>query len=248
MSTFPFARERLDAVLFDLDGVLTATAKVHAACWKKTFDDFLRAHADSSSEPFVPFDIDTDYKRHVDGKPRYDGVSSFLDSRSIRLPYGDSGDPVDRETVCGLGNRKSEMVVDALETDGVESYEGSVALVKLLRHEGFKTAVVSASNNCEAVLEAAGIAELFEVRVDGLVATRLKLPGKPAPDTFIEAARKLGVEPARAAVVEDAIAGVEAGRDGSFGLVIGVAREGDPRALREHGAHIVVSDLAELLP
>jgi alpha,alpha-trehalase len=248
MSAYPFSRERLDAVLFDLDGVLTATAKVHAACWKKMFDDFLRRRAESSAEPFVPFDIDSDYKRYVDGKPRYDGVSSFLDSRGIWLPYGDPEDPVDRETVCGLGNRKSEMVVDALETEGVESYEGSVALVKLLRRDGFKTAVVSSSNNCEAVLNAAGIAELFDVRVDGLVAGRLSLPGKPAPDTFIEAAKELGVEPARAAVVEDAIAGVEAGRDGGFGLVIGVAREGDPRALREHGAHIVVSDLGELLP
>jgi alpha,alpha-trehalase len=248
MSDFPFVRERLDAVLFDLDGVLTATARVHAACWKKTFDDFLRGHADRTGEPFVPFDIDKDYKRHVDGRPRYDGVAGFLESRSIRLPYGDPGDPAERETICGLGNRKSERVVGALKSGGVESYEGSVALVKLLRRDGFKTAVVSASNNCAAVLEAAGIADLFDVRVDGLVADRLKLPGKPAPDTFIEAARELGVEPARAAVVEDAIAGVEAGRDGKFGLVIGVAREGDPRALREHGAHIVVSDLGELLP
>lgn len=248
MSEFPFHRERLDAVLFDLDGVLTATAKVHAACWKKMFDDFLRRRAELGSEPFVPFDIDSDYKRHVDGKPRYDGVVGFLESRGIRLPYGDPDDPADRETVCGLGNRKSEMVVVVLETEGVESYEGSVALVKLLRREGFKTAVVSSSNNCEAVLRAAGIEELFDVRVDGLVAARLQLPGKPAPDTFVEAARELAVKPARAAVVEDAIAGVEAGRDGGFGLVVGVAREGDPQSLRDHGAHIVVADLGELLP
>jgi alpha,alpha-trehalase len=248
MSDFPFSRQRLDAVLFDLDGVLTATAKVHAACWKKMFDDFLARRAEHGGERFVPFDIDSDYKRYVDGKPRYDGVSSFLESRGIRLPYGRPDDPVDRETVCGLGNRKSEMVVVALETEGVESYEGSVALVKLLRREGFKTAVVSSSNNCEAVLKSAGIAELFDVRVDGLVAARLELPGKPAPDTFVEAARKLGVEPARAAVVEDAIAGVEAGRDGGFGLVVGVDREGAPQTLREHGAHIVVADLGELLP
>jgi alpha,alpha-trehalase len=212
------------------------------------FDDFLRRRAERGGGPFVPFDIDADYKRYVDGKPRYDGVSSFLESRGVRLPYGDPDDPVDRETLCGLGNRKSEMVTGVLETEGVESYAGSVALVRLLRREGFKTAVVSSSNNCEAVLKAAGIADLFDVRVDGKVAARLELPGKPAPDTFVEAARELGVDPARAAVVEDAIAGVEAGRDGGFGLVVGVARDGDPRTLREHGAHVVVADLGELLP
>jgi alpha,alpha-trehalase len=242
------SRDRLDAVLFDLDGVLTATARVHAACWKRMFDDFLKRRAERRDESFVPFDIEVDYKRHVDGKPRYDGVSSFLESRDIDLPYGEPSDPVDRDTVCGLGNRKSAMVVHVLNTDGVEPYPGSVALVELLRRRGFKTAVVSSSNNCEAVLEAAGITALFDVRVDGMVADRLGLAGKPAPDTFLAAARELGVEPERAAVVEDAIAGVEAGRDGGFGLVVGVAREGDPGALREHGAHIVVADLGELLP
>jgi alpha,alpha-trehalase len=244
---FPINRDNIDAVLFDLDGVLTATATIHAACWKRTFDEFLSRRAEGTGETVRPFDKDSDYKLYVDGKPRYDGVSSFLESRGIELPYGDPSDPADRETVCGLGNRKTDMVARVLEEEGVEAFEGSVALVRRLRDEGIKTAVVSSSNNCEAVLRAAGIAGLFDAVVDGGVAVRLGLPGKPAPDTFLEAARRLGVEPDRAVVVEDALAGVQAGRDGGFGLVIGVNREGDAAALRDGGADLVVSDLGEIL-
>ena len=241
-------RERFDAVLFDLDGVLTATAKVHAAAWKKTFDEFLRHRSDQRGEPFVPFEIETDYKLYVDGKPRYDGVTSFLESRGIELPRGEATDPANADTVCVIGNHKSDLVLAVLESDGVEAYEGSVALVKLLRRDGVKTGVVSSSNNCREVLQAAGIEDLFDVRVDGVVASRLSLPGKPAPDTFLEAARELGVEPGRTVVVEDAIAGVQAGRAGGFALVIGVDRHDEATALRDNGADIVVSDVGELLP
>jgi beta-phosphoglucomutase family hydrolase len=241
-------RDKFGAVLFDLDGVLTDTAKVHAACWKSMFDDFLRQRADERDEPFQPFDITTDYKLYVDGRPRYDGVRSFLESRAIELPSGDPNEPPNNETICGLGNRKDEMVTEAFESEGVEAYEGSVALVAHLREQGIKTAVVSASSNCEAVLKAAGIADLFDARVDGVVIAQLNLAGKPAPDTFLKAAEELGVEPKRAVVVEDAISGVQAGRDGGFGLVIGVDRKGDAEALRENGANIVVADLGEMLP
>jgi beta-phosphoglucomutase family hydrolase len=239
--------EQFDAVLFDLDGVLTDTAKVHAACWKKMFDEFLRNQVAQTGEPFRPFDIDTDYKQYVDGKLRYEGVRSFLHSRGIRLPDGDPGDPAHRETICGLGNRKNDLIQEVLATDGVEVYDRSLPFVHHLRSVGIRTAIVSASRNCPAVLAAAGLADFFDVRVDGEVAARLHLAGKPAPDTFLEAARQLGVEPARAVVVEDAIAGVQAGRAGQFGLVIGVARKGEEDALRENGADIVVADLSELL-
>jgi alpha,alpha-trehalase len=241
-------KDKFDAVLFDLDGVLTDTAKVHAACWKSMFDDFLRKRTDERGEPLQPFDITTDYKLYVDGRPRYDGVRSFLESRAIELPYGDPNEPPNYETVCGLGNRKDEIVTEAFESEGVEAYEGSVALVRHLREQGIKTAVVSASSNCEAVLRFTGIADLFDARVDGVAIAQLNLAGKPAPDTFLKAAEQLGVEPKRAVVVEDAISGVQAGRDGGFGLVIGVDRKGDAEALRENGANIVVADLGEMLP
>jgi beta-phosphoglucomutase family hydrolase len=243
----PIAEGRFDAVLFDLDGVLTATAKLHATCWKKMFDEYLQQRAAATGEPFQPFEIATDYKQYVDGKLRYDGVRGFLESRSINLPWGDPEDPPDRETVCGLGNRKTELIQEALATGGVEVFESSIALVRQLRDAGIKTAVVSASKNCEAILRAAGIADLFDTRVDGIVAARLELPGKPAPDTFLEAARQLGAEPERAVVVEDAVSGVQAGRAGGFGLVVGVDRKGDPEALRNNGADVVVADLSELL-
>lgn len=241
------ARDRFDAVLFDLDGVLTATARLHSACWKRMFDEFLAKRAADGAEPFQPFEIATDYKRYVDGKLRYDGVQSFLRSRSIDLPWGDPDDPADRETVCGLGNRKNELIGELLDTQGVDVFEESIAWVHQVRRQGFATAVVSASKNCERVLRAAGIADLFDHRVDGVVAAELDLPGKPAPDTFLEGARRLGVEPERAVVVEDAVSGVQAGRAGGFGLVIGVDRTGDPDALREGGADLVVGDLGELL-
>ena len=240
--------QKFDAVLFDMDGVLTATAKVHAASWKKMFDDFLKKRAAETGEPFIPFEIKTDYKLYVDGKLRDEGVKTFLESRSIKLPLGEVDDPPDSETVLGLGNRKNELVNKIIETEGVDIYDGSIALVRHLREQGIKTAVVSASKNCEAVLQVTGITELFDVVVDGNVAARLDLPGKPAPDTFLQAAQMLDTDPQRAVVVEDAISGVQAGRAGNFGLVIGVDRHGEPDSLRNNGADIVVDDLDKLLP
>jgi len=233
--------------LFDLDGVLTQTAKVHAAAWKQMFDEFLRERAEQTGEPFQEFDARADYDRHVDGKPRYEGVASFLGSRGIELPTGTPDDPPDARTVDGLGNRKNELVVALIERDGVEAYAGSVRYVEAARDAGLRRVVVSSSTNCRDVLQAAGIIDLFEEIVDGVVAAREGLKGKPAPDTFAEGARRVGVERAQAAVFEDALAGVEAGRAGAFGHVVGVDRVGQAEALREHGADVVVSDLAELL-
>ena len=240
--------QKFDAVLFDMDGVLTATAKVHAASWKKMFDDFLKKRSTETGDPFKPFDIKNDYKLYVDGKLRDEGVSSFLESRGIKLPFGDAGEPPDRETIIGLGNRKNDLVSKIIETEGVDIFEGSLALVRHLRKKGIKTAVVSASKNCETVLKVTGITDLFDVMVDGNVAARLGLPGKPAPDTFLKAAQMLDTNPERAVVVEDAISGVQAGRAGEFGLVIGVDRHGEPDSLRNNGADIVVDDLDKLLP
>jgi beta-phosphoglucomutase family hydrolase len=237
----------MTACLFDLDGVLTQTAKVHAAAWKEMFDAYLEERAKRTGERFVPFDPVADYDQYVDGKPRYDGVRSFLASRGIELPEGAPNDPPSAETVHGLGNRKNELVLALLKRDGVEAYEGSVRYVQAVRADGLHTAVVSASANCKDVLEAARIANLFEVRIDGIVVEQRHLRGKPAPDTFLDAAKELGVQPAEAAVFEDALAGVEAGRAGRFGFVVGVDRTGQREALLEHGADIVVSDLAELL-
>jgi len=237
----------LEALLFDLDGVVTDTARLHADCWKRTFDGYLRDRAERRGAGFVPFEIDTDYRQHVDGKPRYDGVRAFLASRGIELPEGERSDPPNAETVCGLGNRKNLLVTEAIRPDTIEVYEGSVELVRRARKAGQKTAIVSSSANARAVLEAAEITDLFDVRVDGVVAAERSLPGKPAPDTFLEAARELGVAPAQAAVIEDAVAGVQAGRAGAFGLVVGIARHDDRQLLRENGADQVVSDLSELL-
>jgi beta-phosphoglucomutase family hydrolase len=239
---------RFDAALFDMDGVLTATAKLHAAAWKRTFDEFLKRRADAREQIFVPFDIGDDYLQYVDGKPRIDGVQSFLTSRGIELPSGGPTDPADVETVCGLGNRKNELVNRMMASEGVEAYPGSVRAINFLKAHGYKTAVVSSSENCAAVLRAAGIDSLFDVRVDGQTAADQGLAGKPEPDMFLAAARELGVEAGRAIVVEDAIAGVQAGKRGGFGLVIGVAREGNAAALRNQGADLVVEDLGELLP
>jgi beta-phosphoglucomutase family hydrolase len=237
------------AFLFDLDGVLTQTAKVHAAAWKEMFDAFLRKRAETSGESFVPFEIAADYGPYVDGKLREDGVRGFLTSRGIELPEGDADDPPDADTIHGLATRKNAKVLGLIEEQGVDVYEGSVRFVEVVRDAGIRRAVVSASKNCEAVLEAAGIEALFEVRVDGVVAARESLQGKPKPDTFLAAARRFGLEPAACAVVEDALAGVEAGRAGNFGWVVGVDRVGDGHAdaLRDHGADIVVGDLSELL-
>jgi beta-phosphoglucomutase family hydrolase len=240
-------RDQYDAVLFDLDGVITDTAKIHAACWKQMFDEYLQKRATQSGEAFRPFDPVEDYRLHVDGKPRFDGVRDFLRSRGIRLPEGSPHDPPQAETVGGLGNRKNHLVTRAIEEKGVEAYEGSVRFIGQLHRHGFKVAVVSSSENCEAVLRAADVEALFEVRVDGAMVEAQHLAGKPAPDTFLIAARLLGVEPGRAVVVEDALSGVEAGLAGNFGLVVGVARRGNAEELRRHGAHLVVSDLGELV-
>jgi beta-phosphoglucomutase family hydrolase len=239
--------ESVRAGLFDLDGVLTQTAKVHAAAWKEMFDGFLSERATKDGEPFRPFDPVADYDEYVDGKPRYDGVRSFLAARGIDLPEGAESDPDAAETVHALGNRKNEIVLRMIHEQGVEAYEGSVRYVRAARDAGLKTAVVSSSSNCREVLVAAGIEELFEQRIDGLVAERDHLEGKPAPDTFLAGARALGVGPEQAAVFEDALAGVAAGRAGGFACVVGVDRVGQADELRAHGADLVVSDLAELL-
>jgi beta-phosphoglucomutase family hydrolase len=239
--------EGVRACLFDLDGVLTQTAKVHAAAWKEMFDAFLRERAAKAGEPFRPFDPVADYDEYVDGKPRYDGVRSFLAARSIELPEGEESDPPGVETVTGLGNRKNELVLHVIRKQGVEAYEGSVRYVRAAREAGLHRAVVSSSSNCRELLAAAGIEDLFEERIDGLVAERDHLKGKPAPDTFLAGARALGVAPRQAAVFEDALAGVAAGRAGGFACVVGVDRVGQADELREHGADLVVSDLAELL-
>ena len=240
-------RDRYDAVLFDLDGVITNTANMHAACWKQMFDEYLQKRAAGRGEPFRPFELATDYRIYVDGKPRFDGVRDFLTARGIQLQEGSPDDPPQAETVCGLGNRKNELVNKVIEEVGVEPYEGTVKLIHQLRDQGFKIAVVTSSQNCEAVLKAAKLDAFFEVRVDGNTIHAQQLAGKPAPDTFLTAAQQLGVDPKRAVVVEDAISGVEAGRNGNFGLVIGVARKGNAEELQQHGAHLVVNDLGELV-
>ncbi|HET7755051.1 MAG TPA: HAD-IA family hydrolase, partial [Anaeromyxobacteraceae bacterium] len=219
---------------------------MHAAAWKELFDAYLRERSVETGEPFVPFEIETDYAHHVDGKPRLDGVADFLASRRIELPMGSADDAPDARTIHALGRRKDEYFLRRLEQDGVEVYEPSIALVRALRALDIATAVVSSSNNCAAVLEKAGVSDLFDTRVDGLDLTRQRLRGKPAPDSFLEAARRLGVEPARAVVVEDAIAGVEAGRDGGFCCVIGVDHGGRSMALRSAGADVVVTTLSQV--
>lgn len=235
------------ACLFDLDGVLTQTAKVHASAWKQMFDEYLRRRADRGGEQFVAFDRVHDYDEYVDGKPRHDGVSSFLASRGITLPQGSADDPPRAETIDGLGNRKNEIVLKMIHQEGVQAYEGSVRYVEAARAAGLRRAVVSSSTNCRDVLAAAGIEDLFEAVVDGDVAEREHLRGKPAPDTFLAGARALGARSGEAAVFEDALAGVEAGRAGGFGFVVGVDRVGQADALRAHGADLVVSDLGDLL-
>jgi beta-phosphoglucomutase family hydrolase len=235
------------ACLFDLDGVLTQTAKLHAAAWKKTFDAFLSERAARSGEQLVPFDEVADYDDYVDGKPRAEGVRSFLAARGIELPEGLPSDGPEAETIHGLGNRKNELVLALIHDQGIEAYEGSIRYVRAVRAAGLLRAVVSSSTNTSEVLAAAAIDDLFEVEIDGLVAEREHLQGKPAPDTFLAAARELRVSADRAAVFEDALAGVAAGRAGGFGFVVGVDRVGQGEELRRRGADIVVSDLAELL-
>ena len=234
------------ACLFDLDGVLTDTAKVHAAAWKEMLDEYLRARAERTGEEIAPFE-QSDYDEYVDGKPRYDGVRSFLASRGIEVPEGKPDDPPSAETVCGLGNRKNEIVLRVIHEHGVDAYPGSRRYLEAVQTAGLRPAVVSSSTNTREVLRAAGIEGLFEAVIDGVVAEREHLQGKPAPDTYLAAAKALGVSPEEAAVFEDALAGVEAGRAGGFGCVVGVDRVGHATQLREHGATVVVKDLEELL-
>ncbi|MBX6722170.1 MAG: beta-phosphoglucomutase family hydrolase [Dactylosporangium sp.] len=234
------------ACLFDLDGVLTQTAAVHRAAWKEAFDAFLRRRAERNHEAFEPFDPDRDYNEYVDGRPRADGVRTFLSSRGISVPSGVPEDPPDRDTVYGIGNRKNEIYLRRLHSDGVQVYEGSVAYARAARAAGLRVAIVSASANTRAVLDVTGLADLPEVVVDGVLAAAKRLNGKPDPDTFLTAAGMLQVSPGQAAVFEDAIAGVEAGRAGGFRYVVGVDRVGQADELRRRGADVVVSDLAEL--
>jgi beta-phosphoglucomutase family hydrolase len=243
----PTLPDAISACLFDLDGVLTQTATVHATAWKQMFDAYLLDRSRQTGEPFRPFELAKDYVEYVDGKLRQDGVRAFLDSRGIVLPEGSADDPPTARTVHGLGTRKNDLVLELIERDGVAVYEGSVRFVEAVRDAGLRRAVVSASRNCHEVLMAAGIDDLFELRIDGIVADANHLRGKPAPDMFLAAAGVLGVDPAHGAVFEDAVAGVEAGRAGGFGWVVGVDRVGQANALRSHGADIVVGDLSELL-
>lgn len=233
---------KFDVAIFDMDGVLTRTAKIHAAAWKAVFDEY----REKSHGEWPPFDKSDDYLRYVDGKPRYEGVQSFLESRNIQLPYGKPEDSPGKETIYGLGNQKNRLFQDLLQTRGVEVYESGIELVRRLRGAGIKTAVVSSSKNCAAVLNGAKIEALFETRVDGVESEKLGLKGKPSPDIFLEAARRLGTRPGQAVVVEDALAGVEAGKRGGFGRVIGVNRGGSKAALKQRGADVVVSALSEI--
>ena len=243
----PITLREFDAVLFDLDGVLTTTRTLHAAAWKRAFDGFLSAWDARRGTTTAPFDERADYITYVDGKPRQEGAGDFLAARGIQLPEGRPDSSPEEESVWGLGNRKQLSVEEEMERAGVEVFPGSVAWVRELREAGLKTAVVSSSRNCAAVLAYAGITDLFDTSIDGDKALELGLAGKPSPDTFLEAARRLGVSPDRAVVVEDALAGVKAGRAGRFGLVVGVDRDGRATELAAHGAGLVVSDLGELL-
>ena len=235
--------ESIQACLFDLDGVVTRTAVVHAAAWKETFDAFLR---ERDGENFRPFDSAADYDEYVDGRPRADGVRTFLASRGIELPEGKPDDPPDAATVNGIGNRKNALVLEKIRTDGVEAYDGTLRYIAAVRDQGLRTAIVSSSANTRDVLRSLDAEGLFDVRIDGVVARERGLPGKPHPDTFLAAARDLGVEPSRAAVFEDALAGMDAGRSGHFGYVVGLDRVGQTDALYSHGADVVVKDLDEL--
>jgi len=239
--------DEIRGCLFDLDGVLTQTAKVHAAAWKQMFNDYLRERSKRTGEKFVPFDSVADYDEYVDGKPRADGTRSFLQSRGITLPEGNDDDPPDAETIHGLGNRKNQILLRIIHDNGVEAYPGSVAYVRAVRDAGLPRAVVSSSANAHDVLVAAGIDDLFDARIDGVVAEREHLRGKPAPDTYLAGARALGLRPPTSAVFEDALAGVASGKAGGFGFVVGVDRVGQADALKQHGADVVVTDLADLM-
>jgi len=231
-----------DAVIFDLDGVVTKTALVHAAAWKEMFDEYLRLRAQREGAPFQEFTIEGDYRMYVDGKPRYKGVQSFLESRGINIPWGEATDEVAEETVCGLGNRKNIAFRHVLETNGVREYPSTVSLIKELKSRGVRIGVASSSKNCQFVLQSAHLEDLFETRVDGVVSVELGLKGKPAGDIFVRAAENVGVKPERSVVVEDAVSGVQAGVNGGFGLVIGLAREDNGEDLKKNGARVVIED------
>lgn len=243
--TVPVGRGTYDAMVVDLDGVVTDTASVHAAAWKQLFDDYLAARAERTGEPFVPFEPD-DYRRHVDGKPRYDGVRDFLAARGITLPEGEPADPPDRETVCGLGNRKDAAFNERLARDGVSVFDTTVEVLRRARRARMGVALFSSSRNTRQVLHRAGLEDLFDAIVDGVDAEELGLPGKPHPAVPLEAAARIGAKPERTVLVEDAVAGVEAGRRGGFRLVVGVDRTGHGDDLRAHGADVVVTDLVEI--
>ena len=238
--------EALDAILVDLDGVITETAKTHAQAWKRMFDEYLKGRAERLSGSHEPFNLKRDYKRYVDGKPRMEGVACFLQSRNIYLPRGEESDLPGKETICGLGNRKNQIYLNTIRQQGVEVYQSSLDFIRRIRRRGLRVAVVTSSRNCGEVLRDADISDVFDAQVDGIVAREWMLEGKPAPDTYLEAARRLGVKPGRAAVIEDSISGVQAGKAGNFGLVIGVNRAGDAELLQQSGADVVVSDLGEL--
>jgi beta-phosphoglucomutase family hydrolase len=239
--------DEVRACLFDLDGVLTDTASVHRKAWKEMFDEFLQRWSKRSDARFVPFDDDADYSSYVDGKTRADGVRSFLDSRGISLPEGDPDDDTDTETVNGLGNRKNDAFLKSVHRDGVKVFDGSRRYLQACADAGLRIAVVSSSANTREVLESTGLDQYVEQRVDGVTMREEHIAGKPAPDSYLAAAKRLGVKAGEAAVFEDALSGVEAGHGGHFGVVVGVDRVGHADALREHGADVVVSDLADLL-
>ena len=236
-------QKRIRALIFDLDGVITQTARVHAQAWKRMFDTYLVNRGHREGKKYEPLSIATDYRRYIDGIPRYDGVRNFLASRGITLPEGAPEDEPGKETVAGLGNLKNVYFHELLQEGGVAVYPDTVAFIKQMRQQGLRTAVISASKNCRAILQAAGLEELFEVRVDGLLSAELGLKGKPDPDIFLEAARRLQVDPAHAAVFEDALAGVEAGKAGGFGLVVGIDRTNQAEELKQHGADLVLQTI-----
>jgi len=246
--TAPGLPPRISACLFDLDGVITRTADLHARAWRAMFDDFLQRRSAATGEPFVPFDLDNDYRDYVDGRPRVDGARAFLESRHIVVAQGSETDPPTADTVIGLSRRKDALFLELLKSEGVVVYEDAARYLQRLRSAGVPRAVVSASRHTSAVLAAAKLDQAFDAQVDGVVAEQQHLAGKPAPDTYLEAARRLGVAPAHAAVFEDALAGVAAGRAGHFGFVVGLDRSGTAReALAAHGAHVVVADFDELM-
>ncbi|MDJ0896025.1 MAG: trehalose-phosphatase [Alphaproteobacteria bacterium] len=242
----PASLGAFDGILLDLDGVITETAKTHAQAWKRMFDAFLEERAERLGDAFEPFDLERDYKQFVDGRPRYEGVATFLRSRGISLPPGDQTDAPDRQTVCGLGNRKNQFFLEAIRQYGVEVHPSSIDFIRRAKARGLRIAVVTSSRNGPEVLQAVGIGNLFDAQVDGMVAQKRRLRGKPDPDTYLDAARQLGVAPEKAVVVEDAVSGVQAGKAGGFGLVVGLSRDGRPELLRDNGADLVVSDLNEL--